>query len=102
MLNLKSFSLIKRHCPCVLLVYVQVQLIPFMFVAGDHAKNDINGEMRETLEARGYTVSTLLEGLGQQSAIQELFLNHIRFALHHKLIDISEKKKEYAAGKDVH
>lgn len=80
----------------------KVQLIPFMFVAGDHAKNDINGEMRETLEARGYTVSTLLEGLGQQSAIQELFLNHIRFALHHKLIDISEKKKEYAAGKDVH
>ena len=26
MLNLKSFSLIKRYCPCVLLVYVQVQL----------------------------------------------------------------------------
>ena len=30
MLNLKSFSLIKRYCPCVLLVYVQVQLIPFI------------------------------------------------------------------------
>ena len=29
-LNLKSFSLIKRYCPCVLLVYVQVQLIPFI------------------------------------------------------------------------
>ena len=28
--NLKFFSLIKRYCPCVLLVYVQVQLIPFI------------------------------------------------------------------------
>lgn len=79
----------------------QVTLVPFMFVAGDHAKNDIAGEWKEALEKEGYTVNTHLEGLGQVPEIQEIFINHIRFGLKHHMLDIMTKKAAYAAGKDV-
>ena len=48
-----------------------VTLVPFMFVAGDHAKNDIAGEWREMLEKEGYTVHVRMEGLGQIPEIQK-------------------------------
>jgi sirohydrochlorin cobaltochelatase len=78
----------------------QVTLIPFMFVAGDHARNDIDGEWKEALEKEGFKVETRMEGLGQNPAIQDIFIEHIRFMLHHKPIDIMEKKAGYAVGKD--
>lgn len=79
----------------------RVTLVPFMFVAGDHAKNDIAGEWKEALEKEGYTVSAHLEGLGQAPEIQEIFINHIRFGLKHRMPDIMTKKAAYAAGKDA-
>lgn len=79
----------------------QVTLVPFMFVAGDHAQNDIAGEWKEMLEKEGFTVNTRLEGLGQVPEIQEIFIDHIRFGLKHRTLDIMEKKAAYAAGKDI-
>lgn len=78
----------------------QVQLLPFMFVAGDHAKNDIAGDMKEALEKKGYKVTPLLEGLGEQPAIQQIYIDHIRFILKHRQVDIVKKKKNYANAKD--
>lgn len=78
----------------------QVQLLPFMFVAGDHAKNDIAGDMKEVLEKKGYKVTPLLEGLGEQPAIQQIYIDHIRFILKHRQVDIVKKKKDYANAKD--
>lgn len=79
----------------------QVTLVPFMFVAGDHAKNDIAEDWKEALEKEGYTVNVRMEGLGQVPEIQEIFINHIRFMLKHRMLNIMEKKAGYAAGKDV-
>lgn len=79
----------------------RVTLVPFMFVAGDHAKNDIAGEWKEMLEKEGFTVNVRLEGLGQMPEIQETFIGHIRFGLKHRIPGIMEKKAAYAAGKDV-
>lgn len=79
----------------------RVTLVPFMFVAGDHAKNDIAGEWKEMLEKEGFTVKVHLEGLGQISEIQEIFIEHIRFGLKHRMLDIMTKKAAYAAGKEV-
>lgn len=76
----------------------RVTLVPFMFVAGDHAKNDIAGDWKEALEKEGFTVSVLQEGLGQVPEIQEIFINHIRFGLKHRMLGIMEKKAGYAAG----
>lgn len=75
-----------------------VTLVPFMFVAGDHAKNDIAGEWREMLEKEGYTVHVRMEGLGQIPEIQKIFVDHIRFGLKHRTQGIMEKKAAYAAG----
>lgn len=78
----------------------QVQLIPFMFVAGDHAKNDIAGDMKEILEKKGYKVSVRMEGLGENPAIQQIYIDHINFIIKHKQIDIVDKKKGYASAED--
>jgi len=76
----------------------QVTLAPMMFVAGDHAQNDIAGEWKEMLEKEGFKVDVRMEGMGQIPEIQEMFIDHIRFILNHKMLDITEKKKAYAKG----
>lgn len=80
----------------------KVVLRPFMFVAGDHAKNDIAGDMKEALEAKAYQVEVIMEGLGQNEGIQNIFMDHIRFSLHHKMTDIIEKKKQYETSDHEH
>lgn len=78
----------------------QVTLVPFMFVAGDHAKNDIAVDWKEALEKQGFKVNVRMEGLGQLPAIQQLFIDHARFMLTHRAVDIMEKKARYAKEKD--
>lgn len=76
----------------------QVILVPMMFVAGDHAKNDIAGDWKEALEKEGLKVEVRMQGMGEIPEIQDIFIEHIRFMLHHKMLDITEKKKQYAKG----
>lgn len=78
----------------------QVMLMPFMFVAGEHAKNDIADDWKSQLEELGYQVTVLMEGLGENPDIQNIFIEHARFAANHKYLDIAAKKKEYAKGKE--
>lgn len=72
-----------------------VCLIPFMFVAGDHARNDIDEEWRGQLENEGYKVSTIIEGLGQIPGIQDIYIDHIKEALNAPLPDAAQKKSSY-------
>lgn len=76
----------------------KVLLVPFMFVAGDHAKNDISVDWKEKLNEEGFDVSYFSEGLGQNPGIIELFVEHIRFAANHRMVDILDKKAKYAKG----
>lgn len=78
----------------------KVMLKPFMFVAGDHANNDIAVDWKEELEKKGFEVTVFMEGLGENPDIQNLFIEHARFVLKHKIINIMDKKKRYAAEKD--
>ena len=80
----------------------QVTLIPLMFVAGDHAQNDIAGDWKENLESNGLKVDVRMEGLGQIPEVQDLFIEHARFIMHHKMLDIMKKKAHYATGKEHH
>lgn len=77
-----------------------VTLVPFMFVAGEHAKNDIAEDWKNELEKEGYNVNVYMKGMGEDPEIQNLFIERIKFATTHKLLPINEKKKEYAKGKD--
>ena len=79
----------------------EVTLVPFMFVAGDHAKNDIAGDWKEELEKKAYKVNVILEGLGQNEAIQDLFIRHAKFASTHQREDIIVKKKKYEKTDDI-
>ena len=72
-----------------------VCLIPFMFVAGDHARNDIDGEWCEQLENEGFKVSTVIEGLGQIPGIQNIYIDHIKEAFNAPVQDAAQKKSSY-------
>lgn len=78
----------------------KILLRPFMFVAGDHANNDIAVDWKEALEKEGFQVEVLMEGLGENPAIQRLFIEHARFIATHQKIDITKKKQQYASEKD--
>jgi len=78
----------------------RVTLVPLLFVAGDHVTNDIAVDWKQALEAEGLQVDCRLEGLGEIPEIQDIYLDHIRYSLHHAPMDILQKKQEYAAGKD--
>lgn len=78
-----------------------VILMPFMFVAGDHAQNDIAGDWNEDLQKAGFTVSKIIMmGLGQNEDIQNIYVDHIKFITHHKPKDIAAKKVQYSKDKD--
>jgi sirohydrochlorin cobaltochelatase len=78
----------------------RVTLVPLLFVAGDHVTNDIAVDWKQALEAEGLQVDCRLEGLGEIPEIQDIYIDHIRYSLHHAPVDIMKKKQEYAAGKD--
>ncbi len=58
----------------------KVWLKPFMIVAGDHAKNDMAGPEEDSwktiLTKNGYQVEAIVEGMGHNKGIQDLFIEH--------------------------
>lgn len=73
----------------------EVVLVPFMFVAGEHAKNDIAEEWVEALEKEGFSVKVNMQGLGENPKIREIYLSHLKFITTHRKIGIMEKKSIY-------
>ena len=63
----------------------KVTLLPFMFVAGDHAINDMAGDDEDSvaslLKERGYKVNSLIKGLGEFEFIRDLYLEHLNKAM---------------------
>ena len=78
----------------------KVKLMPLMFVAGDHAKNDIAVEWKETLESEGFEVELNLKGLGEIEEIQDMFIDKIKTIEENQPEDILIKKIEYSNGKE--
>lgn len=78
----------------------RVTLVPLLFVAGDHATNDIAVDWKQALEAEGLQVDCRLEGLGEIPEIQDIYIEHIHHSLQHAPVDIMKKKEAYAAGKE--
>lgn len=65
--------------------YKKVVLLPLMVVAGDHANNDMAGDedgtWKKAFEDAGYEVECVLEGLGQNEAIVDLYVEHAQAAI---------------------
>lgn len=55
-----------------------VTLMPLMMVAGDHANNDMAGDepdsFKSILEQEGFKVDAYIHGLGENAAVQKLFV----------------------------
>jgi sirohydrochlorin cobaltochelatase len=79
----------------------KVVLRPLMIVAGDHANNDMAGEeesWKSILTADGYEVETVIEGLGQIKAIQDLFVKHAQDAINSNGVTLTPTAAPAAAG----
>lgn len=65
----------------------KVTLMPFLLVAGDHATNDMAGETEDSaksqLLAAGFEVDVYFRGLGENPAIQDIYVAHLRDAIAH-------------------
>ena len=66
--------------------YKKAVLAPLMVVAGDHANNDMADETdpeswASQFVAAGFDVTCLLQGLGQNIAIDEIYVSHVDAAI---------------------
>ena len=63
----------------------KVVLYPFMVVAGDHANNDMAGDEEDSWKTAftnaGFEVECVLEGMGQNPAIQAVYVEHVQAAM---------------------
>ncbi len=73
----------------------KVTLVPFMFVAGDHAANDISQDWKKSLEGNGFQVDVKMEGLGQIPEIQDIFIRHLNAAIESGDDDFLRTKDSY-------
>ncbi len=60
----------------------KVILKPLMLVAGDHAKNDMASDEEDSwksvLEENHIEVRTIIEGLGENKKVQDIFISHLK------------------------
>lgn len=72
----------------------KVTLMPFLLVAGEHATNDMAGEDEDSaksqLMAAGFDVELYFCGLGENAAIQDIYINH----LHDAITKVSQENRQ--------
>ncbi|CUH94664.1 hypothetical protein P22_0730 [Propionispora sp. 2/2-37] len=65
--------------------FSKVLLMPFMLLAGDHALNDMTGPDEDSaqsqLTAAGFQVRSYVHGLGENTFIQDLYIQHLQDAI---------------------
>ena len=54
-----------------------VLLVPLLYIAGNHQKDDIDGVWKTQLQSKGYHVDVVGKGLGEMTEIQEMILGKI-------------------------
>jgi len=62
-----------------------VTLMPFMLVAGDHANKDMAGDGEDSAKSQlhkaGFKVDLYFHGLGENLAIQDIYVQHLKDAI---------------------
>lgn len=75
----------------------KVKLMPLLLVAGDHAVNDMAGDEEDSwksiLEGEGFEVEIHLHGLGENSKIQKIYLDHVEDTIFDRYSTIGKTKK---------
>jgi len=72
-------------------------LMPLMVVAGDHANNDMAGDDKSSFKSQfvqaGFKVDTYLHGLGENTGIQDIYVQHVKDVIEGKN-DKHERSKD--------
>ena len=55
----------------------RVVLVPLLYIAGNHLRDDIDGVWRKELESHGYKVSVLKKGLGETTEVQQMLVDRV-------------------------
>ena len=68
--------------------YTRAILRPLMVVAGDHANNDMadtgnDHSFASIMQASGFEVESIVEGLGQIEAVDEVYVQHTQEVINH-------------------
>ena len=89
--------------------YTKVVLRPLMVVAGDHANNDMAGDDAESWKsqftAAGFTVTTVIQGLGRIPDIEAMYVAHAKEAIDNLPIPFTDASSDawyYSALKFVY
>jgi len=89
----------------------EVVLAPFLLVASEHVLAYISSDKADSakskLEAKGYTVSVHTSGLGENHAVQAIYVQHLKDALramemhhgHHRKLGNGEQKSAHHCHK---
>jgi len=68
-----------------LMQLTSISIMPFMLVAGDHARNDMAGDddtsWASRLENEGYGVDVHIRGLGENINIQNIFISKVKLLI---------------------
>lgn len=78
--NVEGYPKIDDILEKIINKFDKITLMPFMIVAGEHAVNDMIGErnsFKSILEKNNIKVEYILEGLGQNEKIQDIFVRRI-------------------------
>jgi sirohydrochlorin cobaltochelatase len=80
----------------------KVVLQPLMLVAGDHANNDMAGDEADSWKSEftkaGFEVTTLIEGLGQNPDIQQIYVSHAKAAIAQAAVTPKPTPDQSASG----
>ncbi len=96
--TVEGYPTLDRVIPNVIAEGVkEVILMPLMLVAGDHAKNDMAGDEEDSwksiLEAEGFKVKIYLHGLGENSSIQDIYIQHIKDVIDKSFVNTGKTHK---------
>lgn len=65
----------------------RIYLLPFMSVAGDHARNDLAGNSKNSwksiLQSKGYQVKTVLKGMAEYDNVVRIWLESLQKSISH-------------------
>jgi len=74
----------------------KVTLMPLMLVAGDHANEDMAGADKESFKSRliaaGFQVETYIHGLGENTGVQDIYVQHVKDAMDNKYKERSKER----------
>lgn len=75
----------------------KVNLVPFMFVAGEHAQNDIAVEWKKSLETEGIKAKPILKSIGENNEMISIFIKHAKHTQNYHIYNATERKMQKKA-----